>query len=88
MNQQLPNAGESLALGVLGGTGAVGFDFVALKTIHYTPASSTTTSSGVLRMIVVEGMTPTLIGLAIGVVSATAFGCVLTMLVFGVAASG
>jgi putative ABC transport system permease protein len=42
--------------------------------------------SGVLRMIVVEGMTPTLIGLAIGVVSATALGHVLTTLVFGVTA--
>jgi hypothetical protein len=49
MNQQLPNAGESLALGVLGGTGAVGFDLVALKTIHYTPA-------GTSRQRVIEGM--------------------------------
>jgi putative ABC transport system permease protein len=42
--------------------------------------------SGVLRMIVVEGMAPTLIGLAIGVVSAMALGRVLTTLVFGVTA--
>jgi hypothetical protein len=48
-HQQLPNAGESLALGVLGGTGAVGFDLVALKTIHYTPA-------GVSRQGVIEGI--------------------------------
>jgi putative ABC transport system permease protein len=40
--------------------------------------------SGVLRMVMVEGMTPTLIGLAIGVVSAAALGRVLTTLVFGV----
>jgi putative ABC transport system permease protein len=40
--------------------------------------------SSVLRMVVAEGMTPTLIGLAIGVVSATALGRVLTTLVFGV----
>jgi hypothetical protein len=49
MNQQLPNAGESLALGVLGGTGAVGFDLVALKAIHYTPA-------GTSRQQVIEGI--------------------------------
>jgi putative ABC transport system permease protein len=40
--------------------------------------------NGVLRLVVVEGMTPTLIGLAIGVVSAAALGRVLTTLVFGV----
>jgi ABC-type antimicrobial peptide transport system permease subunit len=39
---------------------------------------------GVLRMVMVEGMTPTLIGLAIGVVGAAALGRVLTTLVFGV----
>ena len=39
---------------------------------------------GVLRMVMVEGMTPTLIGLAIGVVSAAELGRVLTTLVFGV----
>jgi ABC-type antimicrobial peptide transport system permease subunit len=40
--------------------------------------------SGVLRMIVAEGMTPTLIGLAIGVGAAVALSRVLTTLVFGV----
>ena len=40
--------------------------------------------SGVLRMVLVEGMTPTLIGLALGVVSAAALGRVLTTLVFDV----
>jgi predicted permease len=40
--------------------------------------------SAVLRTVMVEGMTPTLIGLAIGVVSAAALGRVLTTLVFGV----
>ena len=35
-------------------------------------------------MVLVEGMTPTLIGLALGVVSAAALGRVLTTLVFGV----
>jgi hypothetical protein len=35
--RQLPSAGESVALGVLGGHGAVVFDIVALKAIHYAP---------------------------------------------------
>jgi putative ABC transport system permease protein len=43
-------------------------------------------ASGVLRMVVVEGMTPTLIGLAIGVGGAMALSRVLTTLVFGVTA--
>jgi len=38
----------------------------------------------VLRMIVVEGMRPTLLGLVIGVVAAAALGRVLTTLIFGV----
>jgi len=40
----------------------------------------------VLRMIVVEGMRPTLAGLAIGVLAAAALGRVLTTLIFGVTA--
>jgi putative ABC transport system permease protein len=40
--------------------------------------------SGVLRMVVVEGMTPTLVGLAIGVLAAVAFSRVLTTLVYGI----
>jgi ABC-type antimicrobial peptide transport system permease subunit len=40
--------------------------------------------SEVLRMVMVEGMTPTSIGLAIGIVSAVALGRVLTTLVFGI----
>jgi hypothetical protein len=37
----LPKAGESLALGILGGTGAVGFDLVALNAIRYAPEGAT-----------------------------------------------
>ena len=40
----------------------------------------------VLRMIVVEGMRPTLAGLALGVLAAAALGRVLTTLIFGVTA--
>jgi putative ABC transport system permease protein len=40
--------------------------------------------AGVLRMIVVEGMRPTLVGLVIGVAAAAALGRVLTTLIFGV----
>ena len=40
----------------------------------------------VLRMIVIEGMRPTLAGLALGVVAAAALGRVLTTLIFGVTA--
>jgi hypothetical protein len=43
-------------------------------------------ASGVLRMVVVEGMTPTVVGLAIGVGGALALSRVLTTLVFGVTA--
>jgi hypothetical protein len=40
MSQGLPNAGESVALGALGGWGAVGFDLVALKAINYAPTDA------------------------------------------------
>jgi len=43
-------------------------------------------AAGVLRMVVVEGMKPTLVGLAIGVASAAALGRVLTTLIFGMTA--
>ena len=36
----LPNAGESLSFGWLGGAGAVSFDLVALKALHYAPAGA------------------------------------------------
>ncbi len=39
-NQALPRAGESLALGILGGTGAIGLDTVALNAIQYAPAEA------------------------------------------------
>src|SRR5205807_1845930 len=42
----------------------------------------------VVRMIIAEGMKPTLLGLAIGVVAAAALGRVLATLVFGVTARG
>ena len=48
-HQPLPHAGESLALGFLGGTGAVGFDIVALKAIQYAP-------TGASRQRMVEGI--------------------------------
>lgn len=38
--RQLPSAGESLPLGLFGGTGAVGFDVVASKAMHYAPAGA------------------------------------------------
>jgi hypothetical protein len=38
--RQLPSAGESVALGILGGQGAVAFDIVALKAIHYAPTDA------------------------------------------------
>lgn len=47
--QALPKAGESVALGMLGGTGAVGFDVVALNAIRYAPA-------GASRQTIVEGI--------------------------------
>jgi hypothetical protein len=37
----LPNAGESMPLGFMGGSGAVSFDVVALKAIHYAPPGAT-----------------------------------------------
>ncbi|HEY6936254.1 MAG TPA: FtsX-like permease family protein, partial [Terriglobales bacterium] len=40
--------------------------------------------SDVLRMVVVEGMKPTLLGLAIGLAGALALGRVLSKLVYGV----
>jgi len=49
MSQKLPNAGESVALGALGGRGAVGFDLVALKAINYAPA-------GAPRHRIIEGI--------------------------------
>jgi len=36
-NKALPHAGESLAMGFLGGRGSVGFDFVAFQAAHYAP---------------------------------------------------
>jgi putative ABC transport system permease protein len=43
--------------------------------------------SDVLRLVVVEGMTPTLIGMAIGAAGALALGRVLSTLIYGVQAS-
>jgi putative ABC transport system permease protein len=43
-------------------------------------------AGGVLRLIVVEGMKPTLIGLAIGLAAAAALGRVLSTLIFGITA--
>lgn len=40
-NKALPHAGESLAMGFLGGRGAVGFDFVAYQAVHYAPPGGT-----------------------------------------------
>ena len=37
-NKALPRAGESLAMGFLGGRGTVGVDFVAFQAVHYAPA--------------------------------------------------
>jgi hypothetical protein len=48
-NQPLPDAGESLAMGFLGGTGAVGFDVVATEAVHYSPINES-------RQRVVEGI--------------------------------
>jgi hypothetical protein len=36
-NRALPHAGESLAMGFMGGTGAVDFDFVAFTAFHFAP---------------------------------------------------
>jgi hypothetical protein len=54
----LPNAGESLSFGWLGGAGAVSFDLVALKAIQYAPA-------GASRQTIIDG-----IGRGIGRVAA------------------
>ena len=43
-------------------------------------------AASVLQMIVVEGMAPTLVGLAIGIASAIALGRLLTTLIFGITA--
>jgi hypothetical protein len=48
-HQALPKAGESIALGMLGGNGAIGFDVVALNAIRYAPA-------GASRQTIVEGI--------------------------------
>jgi hypothetical protein len=39
-NRALPHAGESLAMGFMGGTGAVDFDFVAFTALHFAPDPS------------------------------------------------
>ena len=54
----LPNAGESLSFGWLGGAGAVSFELVALKAIQYAPA-------GASRATILDG-----IGRGIGRVAA------------------
>ena len=54
----LPNAGESIPRGWLGGSGAVSFDLVALKALQYAPAGAT-------RQTIVDG-----IGRGIGLVAA------------------
>jgi hypothetical protein len=48
-NQALPKAGESIALGMLGGTGTVGFDIVSLDAIRYAPP-------GINRSAIVEAI--------------------------------
>ena len=58
----LPNAGESMPLGFLGGSGGVSFDLVVLKAIQYAP-------EGASRQTIVEG-----IGRGIGRVAAHEFG--------------
>ena len=57
----LPNSGESLALGFLGGAGAVGFDIVALKAVQYAP-------KGASRQAIIEG-----VGRGVGRVAAHEF---------------
>ena len=57
----LPNSGESLALGFLGGAGAVGFDIVALKAVQFAP-------TGASRQAMIEG-----IGRGVGRVAAHEF---------------
>ena len=58
----LPNAGESMPLGFLGGSGGVSFDLVALKAVQYAP-------DGASRQTIIEG-----IGRGIGRVAAHEFG--------------
>ena len=48
-NKQLPRAGESMALGALGGAGSVDFDIVAFNAIHYAPV-------GASRQRIIEGI--------------------------------
>lgn len=57
----LPNAGESMPHGFLGGSGGVSFDLVALKAIQYAPPGAT-------RQTIVDG-----IGRGIGRVAAHEF---------------
>ena len=57
----LPNSGDSLALGFLGGSGAVGFDIVVLKAVQYAP-------KGASRQAMIEG-----IGRGVGRVAAHEF---------------
>ena len=58
----LPNAGESMPLGFMGGSGGVSFDLVALKAVQYAP-------EGASRQAIIEG-----IGRGIGRVAAHEFG--------------
>jgi hypothetical protein len=58
----LPNAGESMPLGFMGGSGGVSFDLAALKAIHYAP-------EGASRQTIIEG-----IGRGIGRVATHEFG--------------
>jgi len=58
----LPNAGESMPLGFLGGSGGVSFDLVALKAIQYAP-------EGASRPTMIDG-----IGRGIGRVAVHEFG--------------
>jgi len=57
----LPNAGESMPHGFLGGSGGVSFELIALKAIQYAPPGAT-------RQIIVDG-----IGRGIGRVAAHEF---------------
>jgi hypothetical protein len=57
----LPNAGESMPHGFLGGSGGVSFELIALKAIQYAPAGAT-------RQTIVDG-----IGRGIGRVAAHEF---------------
>jgi hypothetical protein len=59
--RQLPSAGESVPLGMLGGSGSVAFDLVAFKAIQYAPDRAS-------RQAIIEG-----IGRGIGRVAADEF---------------